>query len=203
MHYIGHIDQKGFDCADGTLDAATLDSTGIDAFLLNACRSYQQGLHLIDAGAIGGIVTLTDIISDRAVKIGEMVSRLLNVGFPLRAALTIAREETILGGQYIVVGDGGMTVTQPQSRTPNLLDITPGEEFAVDIRTFATDTAGLGSMYTPYIGDNSEYFLSSGTIGPFHPSRDELDEFLQLEDVPVKFSADGLRWSSSVSLDEL
>jgi len=204
LHYIGHTEAEGFECVDGMLDAATLERTGVDTFLLNACTSYRQGLHLIEAGAIGGIVTLTDILNDGAIRIGETLARLLNGGFPLRAALTVARDESVLGGQYIVVGDGGMTVTQAASRTPHMLEITPLDgRFAVDIRTYATDTAGIGSIYSPHIGDNDEYYLSSGTIGGFQVSRSELEEFIELEDRPLRVGDSGARWSSAVSLDDI
>jgi hypothetical protein len=52
LHYIGHIDGDGFQCANGRLDATALPDTGVDAFLLNACNSYQQGLRLVEAGAV-------------------------------------------------------------------------------------------------------------------------------------------------------
>jgi hypothetical protein len=203
LHYIGHIDEDGFECTDGRLDVATLEETGIDAFLLNACNSYQQGLSLIEAGAIGGIVTLAEIINDRAVYIGETIARLLNTGFPLRAALTIAREEHILGGQYIVVGDGGVTVSQAKSQVPNFVKITPLDDgFEIDIQTSVTDTMALGVVYRPHIGDNSTYFLSSGTIETFHASSEELAEFLDLENVPVKIQDGGIDWSFDICLSE-
>jgi len=203
LHYIGHIDDDGFECVDGRLDATTLDDTGIDAFLLNACNSYQQGLALIRAGAIGGIVTLAEIINDRAVRIGETIARLLNTGFPLRAALTIARDEHILGGQYIVVGDGGVTVSQARSQVPNQALITPGEGgFTVGIRTSVTDTMSLGSVYRPHIGDNDEFYLTSGTIDTFDVTEAQLSSFLELENVPVKLEDGTLDWSFNVCLPE-
>jgi hypothetical protein len=203
VHYIGHTDQDGFRCADGKLDAATLGSTGIDSFLLNACNSYEQGLHLIEAGAIGGIVTLNEVLNDGAVRIGETVARLLNAGFPLRAALTIARGESILGGQYIVVGDGGMTVTQSASRTPNLLEISrTGEEFELHVKTYATDEAGLGTIYIPHLRESEEYFLTSGETTNFHIPEDRLAEFLQLEDVPIRNNGE-LQWCSSIDVSDI
>ena len=203
LHYIGHTESDGFRCADGKLDAATIEGTGIDAFLLNACNSYRQGLELIESGAISGIVTLNEIVNDGAVRIGEAIARLLNAGFPLRAALGIAREQSVLGGQYIVVGDGGMTVTQAVSRTPNCLDITPtGDGFDVEITTYPTDDAGLGSVYKPHISGNGEHFLSSGQIGTFRVDREELVRFLELENVPVRYG-DELHWSRSLASGEL
>jgi hypothetical protein len=204
FHYIGHTEPDGFECTDGKLDVADLDSTGVDAFLLNACSSYHQGLALIEAGAIGGIVTLTDIINTEAVRMGECLARLLNTGFPLQAALSIAREQSILGGQYIVVGDGGMILTQAESRTPNLLEISPCEDgFAVEIITFVTDTAGIGSIYSPLLEDNQQYFLSSGNLGRFIVTEQELLDFLKLEEVPVKTDDQDLLWSTSLSLSDI
>jgi hypothetical protein len=203
FHYIGHTEEMGFECADGYLDAATLEETGVDAFFLNSCNSYHQGLRLIEAGAVGGVVTLNDVINDGAVRVGETVARLLNAGFPLGAALTIARDESVLGGQYIVVGDGGMTVTQAASRTPNLLRIRERDEgFSMSIRMFTTDETGLGAVYSPNLRDNSEYFLNSGETPSFGVSREELRDFLTLENVPVR--TDGqLYWSSFLSVEDI
>lgn len=203
LHYIGHTEHDGFECADGKLDAATLEETSVDAFLLNACNSYHQGLNLIEAGAIGGIVTLVDIINEGAVRMGESIARLLNAGFPLRQSLTIARKESVQGGQYIVVGDGGMTLAQPAGRTPLLFDISPSSQgFEIDIGTFVTDHAGLGSVFMPYLSHVEQYYLSSGTIDTFEVGFEELSEFLALADSPVRIDGE-LRWSSDLDLDEV
>ena len=202
LHYIGHTDEEGFECADGKLDVSSLDQTGIDAFLLNACKSYQQGVDLIEAGAIGGIVTLSEVFNEGAVRMGETISRLLNAGFPLRAALTIARDESILGGQYIVVGDGGMTVAQPASRAPFFLELsTTNDEYSLSVQSFVTDNAGIGSMSIPKIEYADEYSLTSGFIGKFSLSANKVRQFLQLEEMPVQFN-DELHWSSTLSIAE-
>jgi hypothetical protein len=115
----------------------------------------------------------------------------------------VTREQSVLGGQYIVVGDGGLTVTQAPSRTPNLLDIErDGDQFTVEIETYTTDDAGIGSLYMPHIGENEQYFLSSGAISSFSVDRNELAAFLSLENVPVR-ADDTLYWSDSVTVDVL
>ena len=198
LHYIGHTDEEGFECTDGKLDVSSLDQTGIDAFLLNACKSYQQGVDLIEAGAIGGIVTLSDVFNEGAVRMGETISRLLNAGFPLRAALTVARDESILGGQYIVVGDGGMTVTQSASRAPFFLEITPlGDDHSMSIQTYPTDNAGIGSMSIPHLENVSEYSLTSNKISALHLTQEQLQQFLEMGKMPVQ-TDDGLFWSSEL-----
>jgi hypothetical protein len=204
LHYIGHADPDGFECPDGKLNVDSLTSTSIDTFLLNACSSYHQGVKLIEAGAIGGIVTLTDIISSEAVSIGELIAKLLNTGFPLGAALSIAREESILGGQYIVVGDGSMTVTQPSGRTPNLLDISVnGNSYAVTMHTYAKTTAGLGTIIVPFLDGNNTYFLSSGEVGPFDAPTNQLMDFLEMDNVPVRLPSNQVKWSFSLDKNDL
>ncbi|WP_321112030.1 CHAT domain-containing protein [Halorussus salinisoli] len=203
LHYIGHIDEEGFNCADGKLDATTLETVAVDAFLLNACQSYKQGMHLLEAGSIGGVVTLSEVINSGAVRIGRAMARLLNRGFPLQAALDIARDESIVGGQYIVVGDGGLAIAQAESGTPNMCEIEKvGDNYRVHLSTYPTDQRGLGSMVIPHLAEVENFFLSSGEIEPFDLSRSELDEFLQLEDIPVKVDGE-LKWSSQLSVSEI
>jgi hypothetical protein len=203
FHYIGHIDEGGFHCSDGKLDAGALETVNVDAFLLNACQSYEQGLELIEAGSIGGIVTLSDVINSGAVRIGRATARLLNQGFPLQAALEIAKGESIVGGQYIVVGDGGLPIAQAESTIPNVCEIEPdGDRYKAQMRTYPTDQTDLGSMVIPYLEDNDQYFLGSGTLKTFDLSRQELVHYLQLENIPVRIDG-SLRWSSELSMDEL
>ncbi|MFC4451109.1 hypothetical protein [Halorussus aquaticus] len=196
LHYIGHIDDEGFECADGQFDATTLETVGVDAFLLNACQSYRQGMKLLEAGSIAGVVTLSDVINSGAVRIGRTMARLLNAGFPLRAALNIARGESIIGRKYIVVGDGGLSIAQPESGTPNLCEIEQdGNQFTVRMKTYPTNQYGMGSLVMPYVEQNDEYFLSSGVKKEFSMQEDELSRLLTLEEIPVRMNG-RLRWSS-------
>ncbi|MFC7079723.1 hypothetical protein [Halorussus caseinilyticus] len=71
LHYIGHADDEGFRCVDGHLDADSLESVGVEAFLLNACRSYEQGAKLVEKGSTGGVVTLAEVVNSAATKVGR------------------------------------------------------------------------------------------------------------------------------------
>jgi hypothetical protein len=204
LHYIGHIDDGGFRCADGFLDAGTLADVNVDAFLLNACRSYDQGLSLIDAGAIGGITTLSDVPNEAAVEMGYTIGRLLNCGFPLRAALEVAKGESVIGSQYLVVGDGGATIAQTESGTPQLIELTEtdGDTYEIEINGYATSSFGMGTLFTPFLAGASTYYLNSGKIDSYELSEAELQEFLLMENVPVRVDG-SLRWSYELTLDEL
>ena len=198
FHYIGHVDEDGFGCTNGSFDAATVDSVGIDAFFLNACRSYEQAKRLIEAGSTSGIATLTDVLNNEAVSIGGVLARLLNLGFPLYAALEIASDEIFLGEQYLVVGDGGVALAQTETGTPNLCEIEPTDDgFEVDYTTYPTTQLGIGSMIMPHTEQNEEFFLNSGTIETFSMSKEELHRFLALEEIPVLIDGE-LQWSQSV-----
>jgi hypothetical protein len=188
LHYVGHIDGDGFECTDGHLDAAEISEVGIRAFLLNACQSYRQGVTLVEAGAVGGVVTLDEVVDGGALTIGRTVARLLDLGFPLRAALTIAREESVVGGHYIVVGDGSVDVAQDETGMPILPDATSveGDAFDVSIKAYLPSEGGMGSLAYPLVGEAERHSLAPGEIGQFRVPAAELQAVLDREWCPVR-----------------
>jgi hypothetical protein len=203
LHYIGHIDGAGFECADGKLDATTLSTAGPDAFLLNACQSYEQGAALIDAGAIAGIVTLSDVINSGAVRMGRMLARLLNRGFPVGSALEVARDDSIIGEQYTVLGDSSLSLARTDGGPPNVCVIdrlTDGYE--LNWKPYPATGIGMGSLVMPWINDEDQYYLWSGDSRSFELSAGELEQFLSLETVPVKIDGSFV-WSDELDLSDL
>jgi hypothetical protein len=163
LHYIGHIEPGGFRCPDGLLDAGELQSVGLSSFFLNACQSYEQGRALIKRGAIAGVVTLDDIINSGAIRVGTAMARLLNSGFPFGGALDIASEESIIGSQYLVVGDATTEVTQCKGGIPVLLNISSrDDEYDITLQSYPTRSHKMGSMVHPQYTESNECFLVSG-----------------------------------------
>ncbi|WP_336134334.1 hypothetical protein [Natronomonas amylolytica] len=201
FHYIGHAESRGLKCTDGFLDIETLPSVGADAFFLNACQSYQQAAAFVESGAIGGIATLSDVINEPAMTVGRTTARLLNQGFSLRDALFIARERSFTGGQYLTVGDDSATVTQPESPFPNRCIIDERVSGYSLYWIPYTNQYGLGSVATPHIESEGTRYLAGTLIGPYDLSRQELREFLELQDVPVEFEGE-FYWASELA-DEL
>lgn len=197
LHYIGHSDDQGFDCLDGKLDVAGIDDVGVTAFLLNGCESYLQGSHLIEAGGIGGIVTLSEVVNSGAVRVGQTLAKLLNTGFPLYVALGVARKESLMGVRYIVIGDGRVALTQTKSVPQIAYIMTNDDDVSFSYDTFPTERADLGTMTIPYISENTLYFLLSNTIDAFSPSKDELLTFLNLEEIPVYLDGEFM-WSTEI-----
>ena len=203
LHYVGHIDDDGFACADGKLDATTLTEVNVDTFLLNTCHSYEQGMALIEAGAIGGIVTLNELFNSGAVEMGCTLARLLNAGFPLRSGLELARENSFAGKQYLVVGDGGLTVGQPESGCPGVSEVErTADGFSVTHQAYPTDEKGMGCMISLHLPSSNEYHLCSTHSSPVEVAQDELVQFLSLDDMPVR-TDNTLRWSSQIDLEKL
>lgn len=200
LHYVGHATADGLRCPDGALDLAAVDGVGADVFLLNACQSYSQGRALVEGGAVGGVVTLSDVADAEATDVGVMVARLLNAGFPLGAALDVARAESFVGGQYLVVGDGEATVTQSEGGVRYLPRVAPADGgYEVTLGTFPTRSWGLGTVLAFQLGPGGRRYLHGRDVGPFSVSREELREFLDLEPVPVEFDGE-LRWSTDLEL---
>jgi len=197
LHYIGHIDEDGFECSDGRLDAAELEDTGVDSFFLNACDSYWQGKHLVEAGAIAGVATLTPVPNEEAEEMGKTLARLLNQGFPLYAALDVAhvREEY---SNYIAIGHSGFSMVQPDVLASSYVKL---EHFPYRYDciyyTYPTDLVRVGSMERIYIDSVDEYYLSSGKTGPFELTDDEIREFISIGDCPI-IKGNDIFWDDDV-----
>ena len=200
VHYIGHIDDAGFRCPDGRLDLGDVSDVAPEAFFLNACQSYEQGLNMVKRGAIGGIVTLNDVVNHGAVRIGQAVARLLNNGFPLRAALDIASNRSIIGRQYVVVGDGTLSIVQPPGGTPQSNKIEQdGEQFKLRVEGYGSPP-GMGCLFRPFIPGNSYQYLAEGVTPEFSLDREEIEEYLTMQNIPVKYE-NTLAWSYELELD--
>jgi len=201
LHYIGHIDSGGFECMDGRLDAGTLDATGITSFFLNACTSYDQGMKLIEAGSLGGVVTLQDVINSGAERIGKSLAKLLNLGFPLRAALNIAKRESIMGGHYLVIGDGNLDIAQSESLMPVSYELKETRDgYMLKQVTYPNRECGIGTIAYPFIDSDDECYLASGQTTTCHlTDDDELHDILSSRNVPVYYKGE-LSWSFGVKI---
>ncbi|ELZ58864.1 MULTISPECIES: caspase family protein [Halorubrum] len=203
LHYIGHVDDRGMQCADSYLDLTDEDlEIGVSAFLLNACQSYQQGEALVHRGSRGGIVTLSDVANSPATKLGRIIARLMNSGFNLRTALHVAKRELITGNQYIVVGDGGTTICQSRSGGAIVVDLNgdPDENSEIETKIYPNGSHGIGSLSRINLeSSNTNHYVPSKIL-TCHVSNSELKDFCDLELFPV-FADGELRWSDDYSVN--
>ena len=204
LHYIGHVDDDGIRCPDGTLDLRTLDDVGVDAFLLNACRSYEQAAALVEKGSYAGVATLSDVSNDLATEVGQVLARLLNCGYTLRDAVAVARDQVLTGYRYITIGDGGVELCQTNTGVALRATVERGEtaDFELRLRAYATPDYGIGTMYLPYVPDTERRYLSPGVIDTFEMSAAELDDYLDITLMPVEFEGDRY-WSEETSVADL
>lgn len=205
LHYIGHIDEEGFACSDGHLDASELDDVGVDTFLLNACSSYYQGQALIDAGAKAGVTSLTQVTNDEANRLGRTMARALNAGFTLRSAFSLTSIPTS-ALHYLVLGDGGRQLVQCQSGAPFLADVIDAdldeERVTLDMFAFPARDYGQGSFWSPRLDKVSRAYLVYGHADRFDLSVDQFFEYLSVQSFPV--TVDGtLYWSNELDRQKL
>ncbi len=204
LHYIGHVDDDGVRCADGHLDTRTLTDVNVGAFLLNACESYEQGQGLVDAGALGGVVTLTEVLNKTATEIGRTISHLLNHGFSLLSMLGLLEDNHRLAQRYMVVGDGNISIVQSESGTPVSMAVEriDSDSFDVELFGYPSKSYHLGTLGSIYVTDDDVRCLNSGLMQEFTLSGEELDQALGMETIPVKVNGD-LTWSDEISASEI
>ncbi|MFB6201549.1 MAG: hypothetical protein ABEI98_06030 [Halorhabdus sp.] len=202
LHYVGHVEADGFRCRDGHLDARSLTRVGVDAFLLNACNSYEQGRALVDSGALGGIVTLANVPNPTATRIGKTLARLLNAGFSLATARSLLAEDERLASRYMVVGDGHAHLAKPQSDSPYAVEIqsTSAETVTFDIRSYPLADLSIGGVRNWHTDAIDGTYVNPTVIDGVTMTNDEFSAFLTRESFPV-FDAGELRWSDDVVAD--
>ncbi|WP_158056059.1 CHAT domain-containing protein [Halorussus halophilus] len=166
FHYIGHIDDDGFECSDGTFDAASVRSTGATVALLNACRSYDQGMELIESGANAVIVSLGDVENQAAAEVGEKFAGLLNNGFGVGVALEVVIEHSSIGRQYITLGNPNASATQTKNTVPAVVEIRGDDP--VEMRHCIYPRQGsqcqMGEIAVSSVIDDELYYLSPAEI---------------------------------------
>ena len=168
------------------------------------CSSYEQGQRLVDNGAIAGVVTLKDVISSMATKIGRTIARLLNYGFPVGAATNLIQDTMFSGEHYAVVGDSNAKLAQTTGGSPEVLKIerADGNQFKFCIDMFASWNYDIGSMFTPDLDKVDRRYVIPGEFGPWTGNKNTLSEYLAHKQIPVIAEGDYYR-SDEVSVSGL
>ncbi|WIV66232.1 hypothetical protein [Natrialbaceae archaeon AArc-T1-2] len=200
LHYVGHATPDGLECPDGTLDVCTLESIDVGVFFLNACQSYEQGLELVRQGAFGGVATVADVDNESAVESGETIARLLNLGFPLRAALEIARNHSTLGEEYLVVGDGSADIAQSAGGAPLVINLERASEdtFDVSVRSYPTKEYRLGTATASNLESVNDRHLTPNRTPAYRVSEQVLREYFTWAETPVLRDGE-LQWTTGLN----
>jgi hypothetical protein len=118
VHFIGHRESAGLECADGYLSTASLSESNARTFFLNACGSYPEGEALIRKGSIAGGVTFESVLDSEAARVGTTFARLMVLGFSVKRGLDYARRQLLMPKDYAVVGDGTHVLAQSDALVP-------------------------------------------------------------------------------------
>ncbi|MFC5367108.1 CHAT domain-containing protein [Salinirubrum litoreum] len=199
VHYIGHGREDGVQCSDGWLDLREIAETGVEAFLLNGCQSLRQGEALVEAGAIGGVVSLSDVGNTRASRLGRELSKLLAYGHSLGISLHVLRQVD-LAQQFAVVGLDGFSLCQCPDGAPKLLHVRDlSAPVVASMYAYQTELFKLGSVTRPHL-DGTDWYLNTGYIDEYEISSEESHDFFTASNFPV--IVDGtLRWSQQLFTD--
>jgi hypothetical protein len=198
FHYIGHVDDRGFDCIDGFLDAETIDDAGMKAFLLNACHSFAQGEALIEAGASAGIVSLSEVGNQSAIEFGKTLVRFFHRGFSMGTALTLMNRYTEFGSRYIGTGDVGLMLTQCEDSLSILYEILEenGESITVKVWGYPNRNRRMGSIVYPFAFEDGIRFLSLTCLATATIPKSRLERLVEPYLVPMVVD-DSLAWSDN------
>jgi hypothetical protein len=193
VHFIGHCEDEGLCCPDGTLATASLSESRTRTFFLNACGSYQQGLDLIEQGSVAGAVTFADVLDSHAAMVGTAFARLLSNGFSIQRALQLARRRIMMSKDYAVVGDGTYALL-PGPKDPVVLMV--GEtDGGYNITCEVMTPQGAGESYDLPI-DGA--MALNGTATEHTVSAATLVETLESNSLPVIFDGD-FHWSEDLA----
>lgn len=156
VHFVGHCEVDGLVCPDGTLPAASVSSVGTRTVFLNACGSVHEGRALVRGGASAGAVTLTPVLNEQAASVGTAFARLLAAGLSVERGMQLARQGVLLGSDYVVVGDGTVSVA-PTYGDPGVL-VVESRDGAYDVTYRARSARGVGRRYRdPFDGERRLY----------------------------------------------
>jgi hypothetical protein len=109
VQVIGHCDGRGFKCRDGFASVSRIKYNRTPMFFFNSCASFREGSALIEKGSVCGVATLFRVLDEAAVDICRNFYRMLGAGYPAYIAIDAARECSVLGKEYVLIGDGSFT----------------------------------------------------------------------------------------------
>ncbi|WP_229109962.1 hypothetical protein [Halapricum desulfuricans] len=200
FHYIGHVDEEGIRCTDGWLDTRTLEEVNVSAFLLNACKSYEQGRALVKKGSIGGIVTVADLLNKTATDLGKTLAHLLDGGFSLFSALELLERKSIVGNHYLIVGDGNTQIVESQTGSPYLAKASNKDgELYIKLQFYPSKNYAMGTLISPKLDKMTKQYLAGSETKDWLLTGD-VNAFFNKHGFPVEIGG-SIHWSENYPFD--
>ncbi|KMT45612.1 hypothetical protein EL22_28855 [Halostagnicola sp. A56] len=128
-----------------------------------------------------------------------MMARLLNRGFSLRGALEITRENSTLGDEYLIVGDGSVDIAQTEGGAPSVISLEKYEdsEFGFALQSYSTKEFKLGSVTASLLESVQDRHLSPGKMPTSRVEKQPLKEYLTWTELPVLIDGK-LEWNDGI-----
>lgn len=197
LHFVGHCEAAGLRCRDGLLSTASLESTEVQTFFLNACGSFEQGLQLVRRGSVAGAVTLSNVLNREASEVGMTFARLVMHGFSISRALTLAGRQSLTNKFYGVVGDGTHRLAQGEDPFPAELRATRVGPDAFSVR-FAFPALNVpGGLAKPRLPPEADFVLR-GCPSTVTLEADAFAAYLRTIEVPVILENE-FHWSTDLA----
>jgi len=206
LHFVGHVTERGMVCPDGELDVRTLPTTGVGAFFLNGCRSYEQGFALLTAGAAGGIVTVDDVEDEVAGLVGQQATMLLDTGIPLYGFLDVLGRTGTDTSRYTLLGDPTLTLHRSTSSFGMINSFDTGtvgtgdDLFPTSTYVYPAGENTLGTYMTLSHLERDNQLASAKTLASYIP-REELAYHLDEDPLPTLLDGD-LVLNTELSLED-
>lgn len=198
LHFVGHCEQSGLRCPDGTLSISSVDRSRVQTFFLNACGSYEEGKELVRKGSVAGAVTFEKVLDSHAAKVGTMFARLVVHGYAIERALSLARSRVIMGKDYAVVGDGTHVLTQTETLVGSQAELSrEGEGFSMTYGMLPPTGAG-GRAYVNL--DRADRPMLMGNEREFEMDATAVASFLERGEFPVVYRGD-IHWSTDLAAE--
>jgi hypothetical protein len=106
VQLIGHCDARGFKCGDGFARVDDIKENNTPMFFFNSCSSHGEAARLVERGSACGVATFFRVLEEAAVDVCRSFYLMLGEGYPASVSINAAMECSVLGKEYILIGDG-------------------------------------------------------------------------------------------------
>lgn len=196
LHFIGHCEESGLRCPDGTLAVSDITESNVQTFFLNACGSYYEGLSLVKKGSVAGAITFKTVLDEQAALVGTMFARLAAHGYSIERALELASRRVMMNKDYAVVGDGTHVLSQSTNivGAESRLQKSGPDEYVLDYTVRAAWMPGAGFRVSH---ETAEQTIFGDTLRT-EWDRDGIVDFLETAHCSVIYDGD-LHWSEELA----
>lgn len=118
VEFIGHCCEDGFRCSDGYAHASDVDENHTAMFFFNSCSSHAEALRLMEKGSACGIAAMFRMLEDAAMDVSRNFYRMFGAGYSALASLNAAKDCSVLGNEYLLLGDGTYSCFESEGARP-------------------------------------------------------------------------------------